>query len=75
MSDDQLRFLYNSLRQDIANLKTDVIGLLEKHDEELAKHERDLDELKAFKWKWAGALVVMALFVESAVKFVEHAFK
>lgn len=68
MDPEFVRMLFEAIRQDITALKQDV-GII------LAKHEREIEDLQAFRWRWVGALAVIAGALELGVKFIEHALK
>ena len=46
------RMLFEALREDIRSLKRDVTSVI-------VRHEREIDELREFKWRVAGGLAVV----------------
>lgn len=63
MDNDTLRMLFLSLREDIADLKRDVNLILERHNS-------DIEDIKAFKWRWIGGLSVLILLLEVGVNLL-----
>ena len=62
------RMLFEALREDIAALKQDVTAVI-------VRHEQEIDELREFKWRVAGALAVVVVIFEVGAKLLGHALK
>ena len=62
------RMLFEALREDIRSLKRDVTSVI-------VRHEREIDELREFKWRVAGGLAVVVIVFQLGAKLVEFALK
>ena len=62
------RMLFESLRQDIRALKSDVTDVLERHD-------KKIEELEKIRWKWVGAFAALAIVFEIGIKLLGAALK
>ena len=68
MDQNMQRLLFETLREDIAELKRDVTTII-------MRHEQEIDELREFKWRVAGGLAVLVILFEFGAKVVERAFQ
>lgn len=75
MDAEGVRHLFNSLREDIQSLKSDVHIVIEKHENALADLEERIAEAEKFHAKFLGFGMALVILLDIGFRVAEVSFR